>query len=100
MRQAGAALHGAGGAPRDPALRRRVSTPRMACGAASTVQVNGLSLQVYRWGRPELRPALLLHSLAGHSHWWDWVAPLLTEDFHVVAVDLRGHGGSDWIEPG
>jgi len=71
----------------------------MACGAASTIQVNGLRLQVYRWGRPELRPALLLHSLAAHSHWWDWVAPLLAEHFQVVALDLRGHGGSDWVEP-
>ena len=71
----------------------------MACGAASTIQVNGLRLQVYRWGRPELRPALLLHSLAAHSHWWDWVAPLLAQHFQVVALDLRGHGGSDWVEP-
>jgi pimeloyl-ACP methyl ester carboxylesterase len=71
----------------------------MACGAASTIQVNGLRLQVYRWGRPELRPALLLHSLAAHSHWWDGVAPLLAEHFQVVALDLRGHGGSDWVEP-
>ena len=71
----------------------------MACGAASTIQVHGLRLQVYRWGRPELRPALLLHSLAAHSHWWDWVAPLLAQHFQVVALDLRGHGGSDWVEP-
>jgi pimeloyl-ACP methyl ester carboxylesterase len=41
---------------------------------------------------------LLLHSLAGHSHWWDWTAPLLAERHHVVALDLRGHGGSDWVE--
>jgi pimeloyl-ACP methyl ester carboxylesterase len=41
---------------------------------------------------------LLLHSLAAHSHWWDWVAPPLAERHHVVAVDFRGHGGSAWAD--
>jgi esterase len=41
---------------------------------------------------------LLLHSIAAHGHWWDGVAPRLTGR-HVVALDLRGHGGSAWAEP-
>lgn len=42
---------------------------------------------------------LLLHSLAAHSHWWDWTASRLAEAAHVIALDLRGHGESDWVEP-
>jgi pimeloyl-ACP methyl ester carboxylesterase len=42
---------------------------------------------------------LLLHSLAAHGHWWDWTAPLLAGRFHVVALDFRGHGESQWAEP-
>ncbi len=71
----------------------------MACGAPRAVEAGGLRLQAYEWGRPGGRPVLLLHSLAAHSHWWDWAAPRLAEDAHVIALDLRGHGGSGWVEP-
>lgn len=71
----------------------------MACGAPRRVEANGLSFQLYEWGRPDARPALLLHSQAAHGHWWDWAAPLLAEGFHVIAPDLRGHGQSQWPEP-
>jgi len=71
----------------------------MACGAARDIEANGLRLRLYEWGGPGGTPALLLHSLAAHSHWWDWTAPLLAERFSVVALDLRGHGGSAWSEP-
>jgi pimeloyl-ACP methyl ester carboxylesterase len=69
------------------------------CGAGVRVTANGLGLQLYEWGKRGAPGALLLHSLAGHSHWWDWAAPLLAERFHVVALDLRGHGSSDRAEP-
>lgn len=71
----------------------------MACGASRTVEANRVRLRAHEWGRPGARPVLLLHSLAAHSHWWDWTAPLLAEDSHVIAIDLRGHGGSQWVEP-
>jgi pimeloyl-ACP methyl ester carboxylesterase len=71
----------------------------MGCGAPRQVVANGLRLQCYEWGRPGARPILLLHSQAAHSHWWDWTAPPLAEDGHVVAMDLRGHGRSQWAEP-
>ncbi|MBI4638595.1 MAG: alpha/beta hydrolase [Candidatus Rokubacteria bacterium] len=63
------------------------------------MEANGLRLQIFEWGVSGTPPALLLHSLAAHSHWWDWTAPLLADRFHVVALDLRGHGGSQWAEP-
>ncbi len=40
-------------------------------------------------------PTLLLHGLAGTSHVWDLVAPLLEEDARTIALDLHGHGRSD-----
>ena len=70
----------------------------MACGEARAVEVNGLPLQLWEWGGSG-PPALLLHSLAAHSHWWDWAAPLLATRFSVIALDLRGHGESGWAEP-
>ena len=71
---------------------------RSTCGAADRLDASGLAIRIYRWGHPTNPPLLLLHSLAAHSHWWDWVAPLLAERHHVVAVDFRGHGGSAWTE--
>ena len=43
---------------------------------------------------------LLLHSLAAHAHWWDGTASLLADRHHVVALDLRGHGVSQWAPSG
>ena len=58
----------------------------MACGEARAVEANGLRLRLWKWGGAG-PPALLLHSLAAHSHWWDWTAPLLATRFSVIALD-------------
>jgi pimeloyl-ACP methyl ester carboxylesterase len=42
---------------------------------------------------------LLLHGLAGHSREWAETAGWLTERHRVVALDARGHGGSDRFPP-
>jgi pimeloyl-ACP methyl ester carboxylesterase len=57
-------------------------------------------LRTHAWPNPGRPRALLLHSLAAHGHWWDWVAPLLAERFDVVALDFRGHGGSEHTAQG
>ena len=58
------------------------------------VEVNGLRLHYRDWGGSG-RPIVLLHGLASTCHIWDLVAPLLSENFAVVALDQRGHGESD-----
>jgi len=39
---------------------------------------------------------LLLHGAAQTAHSWDEVAPDLSRDHHVLALDQRGHGDTDW----
>src|SRR6266478_4578053 len=39
---------------------------------------------------------LLCYKSTAHCHWWDEVAPQLTEYGHVLALDFRGHGRSQW----
>ncbi len=39
---------------------------------------------------------LLMHGAAAHSRWWDFTAPALTDRYHVLALDRRGHGDSQW----
>src|ERR1700690_1350630 len=55
-----------------------------------------LKLQFWDWGT-EGKPALILvHGGLDHARNWDWVARALRDDYHVYALDLRGHGNSAW----
>jgi pimeloyl-ACP methyl ester carboxylesterase len=45
-------------------------------------------------------PVLLVHGMGAHTHWWDDCAPLLAERLRPTAMDLRGHGDSDWRPDG
>lgn len=44
-------------------------------------------------------PLLLTHGMAAHARWWDPVAPHLS-GCHLVALDFRGHGDSEWTADG
>ena len=39
---------------------------------------------------------ILVHGGLDHARSWDWVARALRDDYHVYALDLRGHGNSAW----
>jgi pimeloyl-ACP methyl ester carboxylesterase len=63
------------------------------------LRVGGLTLYALEWGQAG-RPALcLLHGGSAHAHWFDLVAPALADRYHVLALDQRGHGQSDWAVP-
>jgi pimeloyl-ACP methyl ester carboxylesterase len=60
------------------------------------VEVDGLKLHVQDYGTAGKPQMLCVHGSAAHAHWFDFVASGLTDDFHVLAPDLRGHGDSEW----
>lgn len=63
------------------------------------LDVGGLRLHGLEWGEPG-RPALcLLHGGAAHAHWFDRIAGAFADRFHVLALDQRGHGESQWCVP-
>jgi pimeloyl-ACP methyl ester carboxylesterase len=64
-----------------------------------TVTLNGLSFHYRDWGGVG-QPIVLLHGLASTSHIWDMVAPILVNNYRVVALDQRGHGESDTPDHG
>jgi pimeloyl-ACP methyl ester carboxylesterase len=60
------------------------------------VEVSGLKLHVLDYGTAGKPQMLCIHGSAAHAHWFDFVAPGLINDYHVLALDLRGHGDSEW----
>ncbi len=59
------------------------------------VVVDGLRLHLLDFGG-DGRPILLLHGVVGQAWMWHDVAPLLTGVGHVLALDFRGYGDSQW----
>ena len=65
-----------------------------------TVSVNGLKLNYLDWGNEGAPDMVLVHGLRGHRHSWDDFSSLVCKDFHVMALDQRGRGESDWAPDG
>ena len=63
------------------------------------ITINGLDFHYRDWGGSG-RSLVLLHGLASTCRIWDLVAPILSEDYSVVALDQRGHGESAKPEEG
>ena len=45
-------------------------------------------------------PLLLIHGISGRWQDWSGVSETLSTDWQVYAVDLRGHGKSEWTPEG
>jgi pimeloyl-ACP methyl ester carboxylesterase len=56
----------------------------------------GARIQYQRWGDARRPGLLLVHGNGAHAHWWDFIAPYLAADFHVVALTFSGMGDSGW----
>jgi pimeloyl-ACP methyl ester carboxylesterase len=65
-----------------------------------TYRSDGALLAARCWNAaPSDAPALLfVHGFRANARWWDHIAPRFRDAFHVVAVDLAGHGVSYWRE--
>lgn len=62
----------------------------------STVDVEGVSINYFKWGDPTCPGVVLLHGSMAHARYWAFIAPLLADKFCVVAPDLSGMGDSGW----
>ncbi len=61
-----------------------------------SIDVNGLKLAYRVAGDPAASPMLLLHALGVDERDWHTVLPQLAQTHRVYALDLRGHGASDF----
>jgi pimeloyl-ACP methyl ester carboxylesterase len=71
-----------------------------AAPADRNVTVNGLNIHYLDWGSAGKPPLILLHGIARTARTFDHVAPHFTANYHVLAVDMRGHGDSAWDPQG
>ena len=62
---------------------------------ARRFEVHGLGISGLSWGDPGEAPLLALHGWLDNAASFACLAPLL-QGHHVLALDLTGHGQSDW----
>ena len=60
----------------------------------------GAEVNFKEWPKPhdDAPGIVFLHGDSAHSHWFDFVAPLLAEEFHIIAPDMPGMGDSGWLD--
>ena len=64
------------------------------------VQVNGMNFHYLEWGDAANPTVLMLHGNSQQGHSWDFASLPLSERYHVIALDQRGHGDTDWAPDG
>jgi esterase len=64
------------------------------------IVVNGLRLHYLDWGSADKPPFIMLHGISRVAHQFDHIAPYFTANYHVIAIDMRGHGDSEWSPEG
>lgn len=60
-----------------------------------TVQA-GVKLHYLDWGSEDEPWMLCIHGSAQNAHMWDFTALAFCDRYHIVAIDQRGHGDSEW----
>src|SRR6185437_3903212 len=60
------------------------------------IRVGALRLLCRHWGDASAPAIVLLHGLRGFSGTWRALAASLASDYHLIALDQRGRGESDW----
>lgn len=57
-------------------------------------------LHYLEWNSGAPRALILLHGNSANAWWWRMAAEALAADgLHIVALDFRGHGDSEWVRP-
>lgn len=64
------------------------------------VALPGLTLAAQCWGNPDAPPLLALHGWLDNAGSYAHLAPLLAAQFHVIALELPGHGHADHLPAG
>lgn len=58
------------------------------------IKVNGVQLHYLEWGKKDAPVLVLLHGITGNARTWEPFGSSMGRQYHVLALDLRGHGES------
>src|SRR3990172_10242565 len=83
----------------DTGIDRQERGIQPARSTSRFVEAGGLRLHYLDYGTAGRPPMLCIHGGGANAHWFDFVAPSFSTDHHVRALDLRGHGDSEWADP-
>ena len=64
------------------------------------ITVNGVRLRYLDWGDNGKTPMICLHGHTGQARIWDEFADAMSDHYHVLTVDQRGHGESERASTG
>ena len=62
-----------------------------------SIALRGLRYNVRHWGKPEAPLLFMLHGWMDTSATFQFVVEALQHDWHVIAPDWRGYGGSEFL---
>ena len=60
------------------------------------VDAGDLRFHYLEWGDPDHPTLLMLHGICQQAHSWDFISLALAHQYHVIALDARGHGDTQW----
>ena len=69
-------------------------------GQEKRITVNGVNLRYLDWGTTGRMPLVCLHGFTEQLHIWDEFAEAMAPHYHVLTLDQRGHGDSQWASTG
>ena len=67
---------------------------------SKTLRVNDLDLHYLEWGKENAPPIVCVHGYTGSADAFNALAQHLQDRFHLLALDVRGHGESAWSPAG
>ncbi|HEX4210983.1 MAG TPA: alpha/beta hydrolase [Candidatus Binataceae bacterium] len=56
-------------------------------------------LHCLEWNPDGVHTILLLHGNSANAWWWAPLATSMPKKYRLIAIDLRGHGESEWVRP-
>jgi pimeloyl-ACP methyl ester carboxylesterase len=76
-----------------------VSAEHIACTDATVISsIDGVAIVMHDFGGTG-SPVLLSHATGFHAHCWEPMATTLSTQHHVMALDHRGYGDAETVDP-
>ena len=76
------------------------ATAALAQATSERVTIGGLRLHYFDWGNPAAPPLVCVHGYTSSADAFNGFARHFRDRFHIVALDVRGHGESEWSPDG